>query len=157
MTTLSSLSIDEAKKYIYAIDFTPIIHKMVHHLNGRRSEVEKACELYRNFLFLQKKYGDKHMLPPSEEIDEFWHNHILDTAKYRQDCEIIFGRYLDHYPYFGIDEKTDLNDLDNAFKMTQELHLKEFGYIIEGIRRIKVSEVFSNIINAFKAINKEKT
>ena len=35
------------------------------------------------------------------DVDEFWHQHILDTRKYRDDCENIFGHYMDHTP--GLD------------------------------------------------------
>jgi hypothetical protein len=62
-------------------------------------------------------------------MDEFWHMHILDTKAYRKDCEAIFGHYLDHYPYLGIDENTNLDDLGNAFQKTQELFALEFGGI----------------------------
>ena len=64
---------------------------------------EKSVEterLYRLFLKLCAKYPDK-ALPPSKDIDQFWHLHILDTSKYMQDCEDVFGQYLHHFPYFG--------------------------------------------------------
>jgi hypothetical protein len=32
-------------------------------------------------------------------VDEMWHRHILDTAAYRADCDSLFGRFLDHFPY----------------------------------------------------------
>jgi len=150
MKTSDSQHIDEAKHYIYSIDFSPIINKMVSHLGWRQRDAEKVCELYRNFLFLQKKYGHDKSLPPSEEIDECWHNHILDTKKYRHDCEMIFGQYLDHYPYFGIDGKSDLNDLNNAFECTQDLHVKEFGYRIERVRKLKLTELLPAILKAIK-------
>lgn len=119
---------EEAKQYIYSIDFSNIIAKMVKHQGWLRHEAEALSEIYKNFLFINKKhYGKWGMLPPSEELDEFWHNHILDTEKYRRDCDNIFGHYLDHYPYFGIDEKTNYTDLSNAFSLMCELYLKEFG------------------------------
>lgn len=142
--------LEKIKKYIDEIDFSMIIDKMVKHQKWRRSDAEAVCQLYRNFLFLQKKYGDKHSLPPSEEVDEFWHNHILDTKKYRHDCEMIFGRYNDHYPYFGIDDKTNLNDLNNAFEEMQKLHQLEFGYPVERITRIKLSEIAAMLIDLIK-------
>ena len=35
-------------------------------------------------------------------MDGFWHMHILDTKAYREDCQKIFGRFIDHFSYFGI-------------------------------------------------------
>jgi len=121
------IDLNTAKAYIYAIDFSNIINKMVKHQGWFRKDAEAVCQMYRNFLFLQKKYGGDHNIPPSEDIDEFWHNHILDTKLYRKDCSAIFGQYFDHYPYFGIDGTTDMGDLNNAFDTVQQLYEQEFG------------------------------
>ena len=59
--------------------------------------------------------------------DEIWHHHILDTYKYYNDCLNIYGQFLHHYPYFGMRGGQDSTDLANTFKITQMLHLKEFG------------------------------
>src|SRR3989338_2927112 len=137
-------SLDEAKTYIYSIDFSMVVDKIVDTKKWRRADVVKICELYRHFLFLKKKYSlDDEKLPPSEEIDEFWHNHILDTKKYKVDCQNIFGFYLDHYPYFGLDGKTTKDDLDNAFKRTQELHHKEFGDYIYYVRNVRLHHMIN--------------
>lgn len=128
-------SLEEATTYIKAIDFTSIINKMHQHYGWNRKHAVILSEMYRKFLFLTKKYGYDEKLPPSEEIDEFWHNHILDTHQYRKDCQAIFGQYLDHYPYFGIDGKTTYTDLNNAFERTQQLYSAEFpGEIIYQVR-----------------------
>ena len=126
-------NIEEAKKYIDSINFASLIDKLVNHSGWLRSDALETCEQYKNFLFLHKKYPEQNF-PPSEDIDEFWHNHILDTNAYIKDCEMIFGRYLHHYPYFGIDGKSNMNDLYNAFEKTQEIYSKEFGSRIEATR-----------------------
>jgi hypothetical protein len=38
---------------------------------------------------------------PSPLVDEVWHNHILDTRRYRVDCMRMFGVYVHHAPSFG--------------------------------------------------------
>lgn len=135
METITTPSIEEARSYIYSIDFSNIIRKLINQYGWARKHAEKVCQMYRNFLFLQKKYGESHKIPPSEEMDEFWHMHILDTGKYRHDCERIFGKYLDHYPYFGIDDQSSFKDLEDAFEATQSLYAKEFdGDRIEEVR-----------------------
>lgn len=146
------ITINDAKAYIDAIDFSMIIKKMVEHQGWLQEEAEIVSNLYRNFLFLNKKYGDIHSaLPPSEDIDEFWHNHILDTKNYRKDCEAIFGIYFDHYPYFGIDGRTNFNNLESAFETTQKLHIKEYGEPIFQVRNI-----WSNLVAFFKKKLKSK-
>ena len=138
----NSPTLEEAKKYIDEIDFSMVVDKIVSTKGWKKRDVLKICELYRHFLFLRKKYNDDNLqLPPSEEIDEFWHNHILDTQKYIPDCERIFGRYLHHYPYFGIDGKTDRNDLNAAFEKVQELHHKEYGDYIYNVRNVLLKQV----------------
>ncbi len=99
-----------------------------------KKQVRAAGELYRHYLFLKRKYGNHYKLPPSEDIDEFWHNHILDTHQYHHDCQRIFGRYLHHYPYFGIDEVSTREDALKAFEVTQQLHYQEFGDYIYRVR-----------------------
>jgi len=127
-------TLEQAKEYIYSMDFSDIINKLVVHQGWSRKEAEDLCQIYRNFLYLNKKYDNEGPLPPSEELDEFWHAHILDTKKYRQDTMAIFGRYFDHYPYFGIDGNTDLSDLNTAFEKTKMLYEQEFAEPFENVR-----------------------
>lgn len=123
----TALNTEQAVLYILAMDFSPIVTKLVNHMGWSKSHALEVCTMYRRFLILHKKYGHEHTLPPSEDIDEFWHMHILDTKQYKVDCERIFGYYLEHYPYLGIDEKTNFKDLERAFNKTQELYAHEFG------------------------------
>jgi hypothetical protein len=37
-------------------------------------------------------------LVPSRPVDALWHELILDTPKYREFCDKVFGYYLDHKP-----------------------------------------------------------
>ncbi len=127
MINKEPLDIETSIDYIKSINFNAIIDKLVNQMGWLHSHALETCDLYRKFLILQRKYGHLYNLPPSEDMDEFWHMHILDTKAYRKDCEAIFGHYLDHYPYLGIDENTNLNDLGNAFHKTQELFALEFG------------------------------
>lgn len=118
-------SLKAAEEYIYQMDLSKVIDKLSRQPDWNFEDANYCSHLYRNYLYLVKKYSDQ--LPPSKDIDEFWHQHILDTQKYHQDCQAIFGRYLHHYPYFGIDEETDQKDLEKAFDKTQEYYYKEFG------------------------------
>ena len=118
------------KDQINNLDLSMIADAMARRLKWLPSEVNETCRYYKNFLFLKYKYP-KEMIVPSTDVDEVWHNHILDTKKYKVDCKNIFGKYLDHYPYFGMDAHSTREDLSNAFKRTQELHIQEFNYPIK--------------------------
>jgi hypothetical protein len=100
-----------------------------------KAEAWVCCQKYKNYLKLQCKvkcfnqqFADYPPLVPSEEVDEFWHNHILDTKKYFKDCELFFGEYLHHDPSFGRSDNPETKKkLIDAFDKTQELYLEEFG------------------------------
>lgn len=128
---MTCTSLNTVKNYIDAIDFSKIIDKLVNYNGWLKEDATLTCQQYRNFLFLSKKYSDeKIQLPPSEDIDEFWHNHILDTEIYIKDCQAIFGGYWHHYPYFGIDDNSDMTTLNLAFEKTNSLYFNEFGHHI---------------------------
>lgn len=121
-----------AKDYIYNdLDFSLLEKKLTHksYLGNRwvKADIKQGIKLYKNFLFLLRKYVDtQELLVPSEEIDEIWHNHILDTRGYFKDCQHIFGEYFHHYPYVAIDKQSNEHDLKKAFVKSQELYFQEF-------------------------------
>ena len=152
----TNLRLEDTLKYIRNIDFSNIINKMVSHQGWKRLHAEQTCEMYRNFLYINRKFSKKAPFPPSEEIDEFWHNHILDTQKYHTDCQNIFGQYFHHYPYFGIDGKTSSIDLVKAFEQLQACYRQEFnGKEIIRIRFLS-SKIISFVRHTFMHFPKTK-
>jgi hypothetical protein len=81
---------------------------------------------YRKFLALQLADPDAAIVP-CKLVDDIWHQHILDTAAYREDCDAIFGRFLDHYPYFGMRGDDDAQALHDAYADTIERYRDAFG------------------------------
>eukprot|EP01116_Phalansterium_solitarium_P017493 TRINITY_DN431_c0_g1_i1.p1 TRINITY_DN431_c0_g1~~TRINITY_DN431_c0_g1_i1.p1 ORF type:complete len:232 (+),score=15.46 TRINITY_DN431_c0_g1_i1:172-867(+) len=51
-------------------------------------------EHYR--MFLTVKAIDRTLPPPDVEVDKIWHKHILQTRKYAEDCQLVFGEFLHH-------------------------------------------------------------
>jgi len=44
-------------------------------------------------------YGGRRLMPmPSQVVDDAWHGFIIDTPRYTQFCEAVFGRFLHHLP-----------------------------------------------------------
>ncbi|MGD1900019.1 MAG: glycine-rich domain-containing protein [Phormidesmis sp.] len=112
-----------------AIDFGPIAFKLMNPEVGEPWSLERATqaiEQYRRFLILTQHYPDNRIVP-SREVDEVWHVHILDTAKYREDCDVLFGKFIDHWPYFGLKDKAERKELNDAFSETQALFRLHFG------------------------------
>ena len=95
-------------------------------------QVEAVEVKYRQYLFLNWKYPDLAIVP-SKEVDKFWHFHILDTRKYADDCQNIFGRFLHNFPYFGMRGEEDKHNLKNAFIETNRLMREEFGEHEDGV------------------------
>ena len=89
---------------IAALDLDPIKVKLMHEASGEGWSLEKANAVeaeYRRFLILMKKFPEE-QTAPLFDVDTFWHYHILDTLKYAQDCEQVFGYFLHHFPYIGL-------------------------------------------------------
>lgn len=57
-----------------------------------------ACDRYKKFLFLIKKFG-VNKVEVDKLQDMYWHLHILDTKKYQEDCNLLFGFFLHHDPF----------------------------------------------------------
>lgn len=140
---IRALPENQVKQYIYEIDFSRIIEKITQpdplvSACWDVSEVDQAVVYYKNFLYLNKKYaGDYPIIPPSLEVDEIWHHHILDTREYIKDCMNIFGGYFHHFPYFGLRSNDDYENLNDTFEITQSLHKKEFGEYIYQVKVLK--------------------
>jgi len=114
---------------LQAIDFGPIAFKLMNPDEGTGLTLEQATwgiELYRRFLFLTYYYPERQIVP-SREIDRVWHTHILDTAKYREDCNQLFGHFIDHWPYSGMRNAVDWQAQQLAFTETQTLFEQHFG------------------------------
>lgn len=120
------ISLDEARDYLTQLDLSYIVEFMCapHYPLPRwtKADALKCCELYKNFLWLHKKFSKP--LVPTKEIDEFWHNHILYTQRYTKDCLKIFGHYFHHEPESPTDNPEALVKL---FVETKTLYLEEFN------------------------------
>lgn len=81
---------------------------------------------YRKFLAMQLAHPGA-VIVPCKIVDEMWHRHILDTTAYREDCQAIFGRFLDHYPYFGMRNESEAQELFDAYESTLDLYRDAFG------------------------------
>jgi hypothetical protein len=113
-----------------ALDLEPIVFKLVNPDDDAPWSVAKADQVakeYRDFLMLAHLYPEKQIVP-SKSVDKFWHTHILDTQKYLEDCQNLFGRVLHHFPYFGMRGEEDARNLQRAGEETRSLYRSHFGY-----------------------------
>jgi hypothetical protein len=106
-----------------ALDLSPIAAYLMNPQNGygwSRQQAFRAIGGYKTFLFVSYLYPEI-LLVPTQEIDRIWHCHILHTRKYRQDCELLFGYFIDHEPDSEFGDEVKRQNLDTAFAQTQVL------------------------------------
>jgi len=116
--------LDIVMSEVEALDFQRIKFKLS--ATQDKGKIDIAEHEYKRFLVLIKMHPSKSIVP-SKIMDEFWHLHILDTEAYRRDCKRVFGRFIDHFPYFGIYGTEDRQSLIDSFEETKELYLQHFG------------------------------
>lgn len=79
--------------------------------------LENSVRKYRNYLALAKVYPGVPLMP-CQDIDEVWHNHVLNTRRYNEDCMGYFGYMLHHNPAMPTQE---------VAQRSGELYVKHFG------------------------------
>ena len=126
--SISSNQDQEFLDRLHNLDLEPIIFRVMY-LEKTLWSLEKAdnvAQMYRCFLYLAWKYPGK-VIVPNKAVDQFWHQHILDTEKYHQDCQAVFGYFMHHFPYFGMRGEVDTQALNTAFAETLSLLKEQFG------------------------------
>ena len=112
-----------------ALDLEPIVIKAMDEEEGMGWSFDfalKVAQEYRRFLALCALNPEAPVVP-SSVVDDFWHLHILDTAKYQEDCQHLFGYFLHHFPYFGMRGEQDAKNLKAAWQGTLTMYQDTFG------------------------------
>jgi len=85
-----------------------------------QQQADAAEPMYKGYLLLVGLNPDKSIIP-TKIIDKMWHAHILDTAKYQEDCQKTFGHFIHHFPYIGLRGPADEKKLHDSFEETRRL------------------------------------
>lgn len=133
---VSQKNIQNTMDLLNSISFETISFKLEKEYMWSSEATCRALVLYKQWLALQKYYPNL-SFAPSELVDEYWHMHILDTRKYMEDCALIFGEYLHHYPYFGLTEVENQDTLKEGFELTKKLYLHHFNHSNLGMHYYK--------------------
>jgi hypothetical protein len=127
--TQASRPVAQTVAAIQSLDLGPIKLKLMDPEEGQgwsREYAEQMAVAYKRFLTLLVKFPEE-TIAPTKDVDKFWHGHILDTIKYAEDCENVFGYFLHHFPYFGMRGEQDAADLRAASERMHEIYEREFG------------------------------
>jgi len=133
-TRITDRPVEQVVAAIQALDLDPIKLKLMDGEEGQGWSREYADRMelaYRRFLTLLAIHPEE-TLAPGKDVDKFWHGHILDTLKYAEDCERVFGCFLHHFPYFGMRGDEDAANLARAGEATRRLYRQEFSGEPEG-------------------------
>ena len=103
------------------LDLESVAYKVVLTEGWDLAKVDDVTQKYRAFLQVIRKYGQQEHIAPTQEIDLFWHAHILDTQRYIEDCDLLFGSYLHHYPYSGV--TSGKRDKEQAVRVSRTVQL----------------------------------
>lgn len=114
------------------MDLGPIRFKLANREEGEGWDIS-TCDVvekaYRMFLALCIAYPAKNIVP-TKLVDKMWHYHILDTRKYEEDCKKFLGRFLHHFPYFGMRGEDDKVELMLCGQETRSLYADNFDFDI---------------------------
>jgi len=131
----NSNTVDAVMRRIASIDLSMVKAKLMDEEEGQgwtQIYTDYVEQRYWRYLCMVCLNPDGSVVP-TKDIDLFWHQHILDTRAYARDCETIFGEFLHHYPYFGMNGPLDAQDLNDSFEETKVTWAHLFGepYCVE--------------------------
>src|SRR5262245_54405304 len=116
---------------IQALDLEPVKGRLMDPVRGEGWTREYADSIevsYRNYLTMLVKYpADAEDIALSEDTDEFWHTHILQTIKYAEDCQTVFGNFLHHSPHLEEITPEYMGRKTASAEKTRQLYEREFG------------------------------
>lgn len=116
-------------KAVMELDLESIKMKLMHVQSGEGWSLEKVNAVekeYRRFLCLMKLHPEE-VIVPMDDVDTFWHYHILDTMKYAKDCAQAFGYFVHHYPYLGLNGEDDEQARLDSVERMRALYEAAFG------------------------------
>jgi len=124
-TMPSTQTLMDVLERVQALNLERITRKVERKLGWDADRANQAEQQYRRYLALLLLYPEEPIALPSNDADEIWHGHILDTPAYQEDCEELFGAYLHHVPSYGsAEEKVKMA---SAREQTEALYQRHFG------------------------------
>jgi len=128
---LTTRPIEQVVAAIQVLDLESVKTRMMDPVRGEGWTREYADSIevtYKNYLTMLAKYPeDAEDIALSQDTDEFWHTHILQTTKYATDCQAVFGNFLHHEPHLEEITPEYQDKKDASAEKTRRLYEREFG------------------------------
>ena len=101
---------------VLALDLSPVYTQLVNRKDWTPERAASTEFRYRCFLYIAL-YCEGLPSVPTSEVDEYWHQHILNTKRYAADCERLAGHFIHHNPSSGASVE-ESNELEGMFFQT---------------------------------------
>ena len=79
------------------LEIDHVVNRTQKRMGWSDSDTAAIYKEYLRYLTIEQSFPSSNLVP-SELVDEIWHDHILHTKRYAQDCHKMFGKYLHHLP-----------------------------------------------------------
>jgi hypothetical protein len=117
---------EEHRSAVDSLDLDAVVAAAGRENGWSAEEAQRAARRYRDFLAVvlhSVAAGQPNVTAVSASADEVWHQHVLWSRKYRDDCAALFGpgRFLDHIPLYAL-PRTAL-DLEATRRLYREIGL----------------------------------
>jgi hypothetical protein len=123
---ITERSVGQALAAVHGLDLEPIRLRVMDPKRGKGWTSDHAARIereYRAYLAMLVKHPEAiEKIVVGEDVDEFWHTHILHTMKYTDDCQRVFGTYLHHNPQ---DEARSSADIERTRLLYQQESVAE--------------------------------
>lgn len=116
LTTATWWMVDRSCEPRLKVGATPLVERCMRAHGWTEAFTMRVLNGYKIFLLLKQTFQDwdAKKLSPSIPIDRMWHQHILDTANYAKDCELLCGRMIHHDPDGGVDAEARNKRIQNT-------------------------------------------
>jgi len=132
---LTEKPVAEVLSAIAALDLTSVKIRLMDPKVGEgwtREYADRIEVAFKHYLSMAVKYQEHaEDILLSEDVDEFWHAYILQTIKYADDCQAVFGTFLHHSPHIGELTQADHDKRDALAEKTRALYQREFGSLAD--------------------------
>lgn len=110
------------------LDLSSVRNAVMEKRGWTRERADAAEAEYVRFLTLLRTKPGFMVVPWSnadgeDDLDQFWHQHILDTAGYAAACQAVFGRMIHHNPHVVVGSKEEMD----AVLKTRRLYARRYG------------------------------
>ncbi len=101
---------------VESLDLSPMVFQLVTYLGWTPQRAAAAERRYRRFFYL-KTVLPNGMASPTRLVDDFWHQHIINTRNYEPDCLRVAGRFL-HHTFLSFDDPAEAGELSAVWLNT---------------------------------------